>query len=517
VRAGHSGGMWAIDPRHSSTAPDALTALALAYLALPNLIFLAGWLKPLPATAMVVLLMVSVLLFLRRPDVGWQMPYSRAALAAILIFAFIWSSLGGAGHFVNANHDWVMRDKVLGDLTFGAWPPSYGVTDGHHHILRTALGYFLPAAVLGKVFGIGAAELGLYVWTALGAGLFLLLLPLPRRAGWRLGAMLVVVVFFSGMDFLGVLLATGTLPVFPLRLEWWVPFSLPSPTGQLFWAPNHALPLWLAAVLFYRHWGHRSFPSLTVVLLPLLMIWTPFAVMAMLPFVAFALARWLRTEGSLRGMQIAPVQLLFAAILGYLTIRFLTLDIAAIPSAPTATALPEQGGMFLKYLLFLLMECLILALVLTRELRHSRGLLWLAVAILALLPVYRFGPSNDSLLRLSAPSLIFLLILTLDVLGARLDRAPGQVLRSRGWLLAAILLVGAATPFVEIWRALAFKRTLADYSRTVVEQNGGGDPPHYVGLLTRPDLIALLRPPAIVPGSSQRRDQSLLSGASSPK
>lgn len=88
---------------------------------------------------------------------------------------------------------------VLGDLGHGEWPVSYAEKDGIHYILRSAIGYFLPAAALAKVAGIQLADLALYLWTVLGAALFLLSLPLPRQTGLRLLLQLLLVVMFSGM------------------------------------------------------------------------------------------------------------------------------------------------------------------------------------------------------------------------------------------------------------------------------------------------------------------------------
>lgn len=507
------GRLLSIDEANSTLAPDALTAASLLYLSIPNLIFLGGWLKPPYAIIAISLMLLSLWQFLRNPNLQWKQPYTANTLLFIIATAFAWCSLGGAGHFFCTNPDWIVRDTVLADLTLTPWPPAYSVVGGYHHILRTAFGFFFPAALLGKIFGFAVVDIALYLWTAIGASLFFLLLPLPRRIGWLLLTTLLIVIFFSGMDYLGIVLISGMTPLFPLRLEWWVPFSYSSLTGQMHWAPNHALPLWLVTTLFYRHWGHRALPALMVVLLPLLIIWTPFAVAGILPFLALAAIRWFAQGGSLRGSGLTVVQVVAAAGLSYLTIRLLTLHIAAIPGAPTIDVAPNPDRFVLKYLLFALMEFAILALLLARVIRHAQGLLWLAFIILTLLPLYQYGPSNDSMLRLSTPCLVILLILTLDLMQQWAALPNIRMVPGTAWMIAIVFFIGACTPFNEMWRAAFFRRNPPNYGISLVEHERG-EPPHYVGRLDRKDMIELLRSPSRVPGRSERKTQGLVPAGS---
>lgn len=498
--------LFSVDAANSRHPPDAFTAAALLYIALPNLIFLAGWLEPLAAVPLIVVVCVGIVQFLRRDDIRWVPALPVASIVVVIMFAFAWASLGGAGHFFESNPDWLIRDKVLGDLTFTAWPPAYSIVDGYPHILRSAVGFFLPAALIGKLAGIGSVDLALYIYAALGCSLFLLLLPLPRKAGSLLIGVLLIAIFFSGMDYLGILLISGTTPLFPLRLEWWVPFSYSSFTGQMHWAPNHAIPLWLVATLFYRHWGHAAWPALFMVLLPLTVLWTPFAVAGILPFLALATLSWFAQGRSFADSRITFWQLVAAALMTWLMLRLMTLDIAAIPGAPTAQVAPNPNRFFEKYLLFILMEFAILALLLARNLKHSFGIFWLACGILILLPLYQYGPSNDTMLRLSTPCLIFLLLITLDQYQVWISqrRFPASA-----WAMTAVLLVGACTPFNEMWRAFFFRRTVPNYGVSLVEQHWNTEPPHYVGVLDRRDLTAVLREPTLVPNADERKRQGL--------
>lgn len=501
---GFKGKLFSADPDNSCLPPDVLTLAALGYLALPNLMFFAGWFRLPFALLGTALVMLALWQFGRRRDVSWSLPHTLPALLLIALVASLWTACGGAGHFMYANADWHVRDTVLGDLVFSDWPPYYSERDGAFHILRSAIGYFLPVAMAGKWLGIGSVDILLYVWTALGTLLFLLLLPLPRRFGWMFLLLLLVPIFFSGMDFLGIVLVTGDLPMFPLRLEWWLPFSYSSLTGQLYWAPNHALALWLATVLFFRHWGHPALASLMIVLVPLLVVWTPFAVAGLLPFLGLALLRRMLAGLPSVNPGLTWLQVAIALCLSWMTIRLMTLGVAAIPGAATASYHPADDRFLLKYAVFCLMEFAILAFVLARGLRHSHGLFWLAVAILLALPLYQYGPSNDTMLRLSTPCLLILMMICLDQIRSCAESSLHDIKRSALPVLGLVLLIGAHTPFNEIWRALTFRRTPPNYGMTLVDTQHGSEVPHYVGRLDRPDLIAMLRAPGRVPTCNER-------------
>ncbi|MBN8517254.1 MAG: hypothetical protein J5X22_15435 [Candidatus Accumulibacter sp.] len=485
--------------RDNSVRPlDSLSIAVLAYLALPNFIFFIGWLRWPFAFFFSLLLACSVGTAIDWRQVVWRWPYRSSVGLTLVTAALVWCAFGGAGHFVAAAIDWQARDAVLGDLTYGDWPVSYAFREGVHYILRSAIGYFLPAALLAKALGIQVVDLALYLWTALGTTLFLHSLPLPQRLGLRLLLLLLLVVLFSGMDLLGALTYWGEWPEFPVRLEWWTRFSYPSLSGQLFWAPNHALPIWLGAALFYRHWQNPAFLPFALLLGALLLLWTPFALLGLTPFFLLSVLQY----GVSRNQRISLTPLMTTILVMAWMGRFLTLNIDDIPATSSLQQAGAAKGFLSSYLVFILLEFGALSLLLASRLRHSHGILWISMATLSLLPLGVFGPSNDLLLRVSTPSLIMLLILTLTLFQPG-NSPPAD--GSRPWLIVAMLSIGAFTPFHEFGRAVIVRRWPPNYERTLVDQQHGSFPPHYIGRLDRADVRLLLRDPAIVPSSTQRR------------
>jgi hypothetical protein len=484
---------------------DGLTILALLYLAIPNLIFIFGWF--LPPAALVLCAAVAYLLHSARGPgpIAWTLDRSPGAAAILLAVGFGWAAFGGGSHFMYANHDWVIRDAVHGDLVNSDWPVAYKASDGTITVLRSAIGYFLPPALFGKLFGTEYLDIAVYLWTVGGVLIFLALLPLPRRAGWPLLLGIVVTVFFSGMDYLGLLIATQTTPIFPLRLEWWVPLSYPSLTGQLLWAPNHCLPIWIGTLLLLRHRHKDELIPLACALLPLTLIWTPFAALGLVPFVL--LGSW-KPLCRLRWKSVPWRLVIGAAIFSFPVILFLLLDAGSMTGISSSTQMQAAAGRnsanqvvsLHSYLLFVTCEFVLLALALIPHVHRERYLFALALLILLALPLIRFGPSNDAMLRLGTPSLIVLLVLCLEVL-LRQERTSHPVSL---WLIWLFLAIGAHTAFNELWRSASFQRWKADYRQTLPNRHGGGIPPHYGGKLGASLIAPWLKPISPTPMDGRR-------------
>ena len=491
--------------------PDWVSVAAISYLAAPVLVFFLGWLQPLAGTLLAGLLAYALYcLCLRLPERPAK--YTAGALTWMLLIAFAWSAFGGAGHLFYANLDWRTRDAVYADLILAAWPPAYGWDDGVALIMRTAMGFFLPPAVAAKLVGIEFAPALLLAWCTLGVYLFLLLLPLPGRFGLRLMLGTLLVVFFSGMDYPGILVAHGQTPMFPLPLEWWRPWTYSSLTAQLFWAPNHALPLWLGTALLYRHKDACSLPAIALVCLPMLLLWTPFAVIGLLPWFAWALwrnfdspAAAVRATEKVQWLASVLTTVVLAGVFSRPGLGAIDLQLGASANpTPTGVTTWPQSDVVMAYIQFAAFEFGLLALLLRPTGPVVRQMLGAAVALLLILPLMRFGPSNDWMLRASTPCLVILLILVI----AEFERPWAEIRRSiRLAGLAAILMLGAVTPFFELARAVVWQRTPPNFGKSLVAQQGYL-PPHYIGRLDLPVLQALLKPPSQVPEGVLR--QSLL-------
>jgi hypothetical protein len=484
-----------------------LDGIVVLYLVLPVAIFLLGWLEPWAAVPSFLCLLFALKpLALTGRGHGSVPGLSGWQVAIAITVGCAWTLAGGIGHWVFANADWHIRDAVLHDLVNGGWPVGYGAEDGGPTLLRAPIGYYLPAALVGKMAGLAAANAALAVWTAAGAALFLLqvLSQVPRRLGAAL-ASVAVIVSFSGLDAVGtVLRAPGAVAHWDVtrHLEWWAArYQYSSMTTQLFWVPNHALGAWLGVGLLYRLRGEAAVDSLLALIVAAVALWSPLAALGLVPFVLWRVFDTALRERSSRLFH--PRVWVPALAVGLVIAAYLTLDAGQIPRGWTLggqgfgpAALAEDLWRQAEF--FLLEAGLIGFAILTI---HRSAAVALALCVLAILPVVRFGAANDFVMRVSIPSLAVLAIGACVALFAA--RPPAEAaaasartnLRIKKVALAGLLMVGAITPLQEFARAAALDPWPANRAATLIDAACGIYPPHYVARLRGQPVEHLLKPP----------------------
>jgi len=470
-----------------------LDRAAYAYLALPVLIFLLGWLRWWAGLPLAILLLAGSreLWSIRGPGSPDRALITLPVGLSVIAVAVGWSALGGAGHLFFANFDWVTRDSVLRDLVVGAWPVGYGEVDGASLLLRAPIGFYLPAAVIGKVFGLGAADPALLLWTAMGVALFLGL-AVSRVPGTRAAiVVMLVLVLFSGMDLVGTVLKGGLQLAGSLRitdhLEWWADrFQYSSNTTQLFWVPNHALAGWIATALLVRHADRPEFARILPLIVALVPIWSPLTAVGLLPLAG---VWWLQQLVRARTLRlIDPVAMATAVAIALVTGAYLVIGAASIRSGVTAVAGESLLFYLPHYLQFVLLEGGILWLLLLAL--RANALLIVAGLVLWLLPFAAFGPSNDLAMRGSIPALV---ILALAAAYAVAD--PALALQRRVfWPILLVLTLGVPTAVTEMARAVSEPVWKPDYSHSFVPDPRKEYPAHYATRLKGSPVERLLRP-----------------------
>lgn len=487
-------------PSSESTPPVWLTLAVLVYLFTPVLTFAVGWLwRP---WALLVLSAGSYVLLSLRTDLRnsvscVECPRPFLINTTLLAIALGWAAFSGASHFLHADHDWVVRDAVIGDLIRSPWPIIYETPTGSV-VLRSALGMFLPAALLGKLLGPEAVAVGSYLWIGLGIALFLRLLPLPQVSLSVTFAIGTITILFSGMDLPGTLLVNQQWPIFPLRLEWWVPLSYPSLTGQLVWAPNHALPAWLLTALIWRHRTTALFPGIAFVGVTYSLICTPFAALGTLPLTLAFLPRWWRTYGTAHGRRNLEL-ILVTSFIALPVLCYIGIDLggsgsvslhapvsadsgSAVETSAVVRSMAAGHTSALGYAVFIICEFATLFALLAASPRLPQGMrpaLFASGLSLIALPALNFGPSNDALIRLCIPSLIVLLITVQHVLLS----TSWRHWQRRDWVTLLVLLAGSPTALFELWRTASFPASPPAYSKTLLQTQSGVLPGHYVGRL----------------------------------
>jgi hypothetical protein len=230
------------------------------------------------------------------------------------------------------------------------------------------------------------------------------------------------------------------------HIEWWaehVQYS--SHVTQLFWAPNHALPGWQIALLILLHARREiDLAALLASFAPLL-FWAPLPMVGALP--ALALCGLAQPPRALLAPR--PIVALLSSLCFLAIAYFLTRDAGDNPHRPLLE-LPDYWRLYGLFLLVEIPQAILLLWNWRRVEPCDRPPLAASLAVLAVLPAFQFGHSNDLAMRAS--------IAPLFLLAFSFARAFACLLRTRersGLALAAgaMVVLGAATPGLEIARA----------------------------------------------------------------
>jgi hypothetical protein len=464
----------------------------------PNLLFAARLNWPAALALVVGSLLAAVMLARPWPTVSGggvlEQPIDLRALAISVGAALSLILLGGEGHLVYANKDWLWRDAVLADLSRTLKLPTYAIPNAGHYILRAPLGMYLGPALVGRLLGLSAAHAAMAVQNAVLLGLLLYgfqgLFPARR---WLASA---VMLGSSGLGIVGVYLwqLFRHVPIsptsLPSHLEGWGPWQYSSQITQIFWVPNHFLPGWwcaLLALLVARGEVTLAWFGLS---LATTAIWSPLPAVGALPFLLLQFGRtplaYLKDGG-----------LWLYGLAGVLFIPVAAYEVASSGSIPRGGQW-DQAGFFVLYLpalLIQLMPALLVIFVLERYPPEWRGTIYVGALILAALPFVSFGPSNDLAMRASIPSLAVLAF----SFAAWLASGPAEQPRL-WWVAGALALVAGVTPAFEVARDVVFQRyeisdcdfasAQADLSASAVSPNYMAERASFSGWLIGPSQPA---------------------------
>ncbi|RRB01185.1 hypothetical protein EHT25_23720 [Larkinella rosea] len=182
------------------------------------------------------------------------------------------------------------------------------------------------------------------------------------------------------------------------------PFS-----DQIAWAPQHVLPAIIGAWYFlfvYTNFTKWRFIELTIVWLSCMM-WSPFATIGLTPFMVFISWKY-RFEVLKDGKTI--IHLLLTG-LGFLPIAFYLTSSQVISNNKTNMFIWQAGvpEWPVYYLLYVLSNFILWVFFLRRTLATNLlPILWVTLATLCILPLYKIGMWNDLQMRANAPALCIL-------------------------------------------------------------------------------------------------------------
>jgi hypothetical protein len=451
----------------------------VSYMILPILIFILGWIKLVIAIpAAVALCFMAYRLLRDTSSVAFELPLSHKDIRTLVLASvviLVWAYLSGIGKLVFQNWDHIYRNAIFEMLVNNKWPiiKSFSFNGSDTPFLFVYyIGFWMPSAVIGKLFGITAGYYFQVFWSFAGVCLFYWLICCYLKRVSLLPLLLFV--FFSGLDAVGTYFFTGTLV--PLlsnsQIEWWAGLQFSSFTTQLFWVFNQAIPAWIFTIFLLLQNKNRY----VIFILGSSLLFCPLPFIGLLPFVAYVLIRNAYQQREIKTifLDIFSVEnIIGGGISGLLTYVYFKAN-ASGQHMTILGAVTAEGPKFLINIgAFLLFEVWIYALIIFRY-QKKNPLLYVAVLFLCTCPLVEIGYGGDYCMRACIPAQVVLFLLVAQALYA--SRKSGDKITIIA--LSAVFLIGAITPLHEFDRTI--QKTAESYKTGV---------PAYATALTEEELM----------------------------
>lgn len=309
----------------------------------------------------------------------------------------VWTILAwsGSGFNPDQNHN----ISLLSDLIDFPWPLSFVTPlEGVVKPFVGDIGYFLPAAFVGKLSGWTSAQVVFVFYTFFGIFLALvwfskILARFPKVAS-------IVFIFLGGMDILGQILLLQNFPSGTSIVEGWtgVWYYLSNST-LLFSIPQCGLPGWIVTGMLMWEILHEKEIQGGVLAVVLVSLWSPLVAIGLLPFLLIA--------GIKRKLKLASLETVGATLLCVLPFLYYS---SAPDSLPHGWIHPVLNLYWTwpRLIWFYLFEFALIAVTLRPSLIREKGLKTIAIAatvVLLILPFYLYSDARDVTMKVSIPSL----------------------------------------------------------------------------------------------------------------
>lgn len=441
------------------------------YISLPFLIFLAGWVKWYVSLPVILVAVIMIIRMIRNCEpvyiISWDSKAIEKSIFIVLTVA-LWVYFSGIGGFVYQNEDHIWRNAIFNSLVSEKWPVT-GILEDHGITVTRGLtyyiGFWMPAALIGKVFGLAAGYFFQTVWAVFGILLFYFGICSIRKkvAVWPL----FVFVFFSGLDIAGCYLMGYDLHTMSQteHIEWWSGFQFTSFTSQLFWVFNQTVPIWLFTILLYLQRKNRY----CIFILSLSMINSTLPFIGLLPFVLY----WMFhrdygvTFGSKKWWSAWFTDTFtLENVLGGGTIGLISFFYLSGNASGNGVYFISLNSMTcLNYIVMLIIEVLVYWGFFYHYYKKEI-LLYLILEWLCFCPLLEIGGEGNFGMRASIPALILMYLYLIRALEQSYQKKQFFLLGS----MIAVLTLGAVTPMHELSRTVAQTNYRYEYGQSITAE-----------------------------------------------
>lgn len=396
--------------------------IGLIYVMLPVLIMVCGFFKPVWAIAMALLLIAGGLWACRDNSselTKRTFEVKTYKLVVMVLITLLWSYICGIGEFTWTTTDHNVRYAVLNDLTNYKWPVIYDLNNQSNPAVHQMLGggqvafayyftFWMVPALIGKACGLMAARVALVVWSAIGLNIVFLGIGALRRKIGLTGPLLFL--FFGGLDIIPYVIKDSQGMIVSFE-GWNSQLYIHGNFYQTMNTFNQAIPGWIIIILVLLAVNSRHIGTLA----SLMFCYSPWSTIGLVPIAIYEVIHKSRAGRKMRdiftlGNIILPVAILITFGLFYTSNSGATSEKGFIWEF-----FDSASSLLIAYVLYIIVEFgiwTVMAFVGNRSEAKS-GLMYVSLAVLAIMPIYKITHANDFLMRgtLAPMFVIFLMVL----------------------------------------------------------------------------------------------------------
>lgn len=397
-----------------STIDIWMTRLSYFYIVFPFLLFCAMWLNIYSAALCCTIILASFILSIKETDPLQFIRITRSTVFWTFLTVLIVVFFSGIGSYTYQNDDHLYRNAMFRDLVLNEWPVMYKVEGFEGHFLNGKttlmtyyLGYYLPAALMGKLFGFEIGKLSLYLWTVLGTVIVLYQIgKYLNRFNYK-----VVLIFLAW----GTLFFIGAMIKYPLEkfgqegYYLWAGMRLyaNSNLGSIYWIFNQSLTAWTIILLIMNKISTKNM----FFVYSLCLFLSPFCFVGLFPFILYFIFQEFKASEDFKVfiMKYLSIQ----NIAGAFTVIFITyFYLQTNQAGKKFDYIPFPS---LKvFLAFMALSWGLIALILFPK-YYKEPLFWISIAILIPLPFFQQGNGMDFPGRVSMPAYFVLMLLSANL------------------------------------------------------------------------------------------------------